>query len=326
MINTVTNRSFIEAEQYSSFILTQMHDGLLPGGFYRDVSDFGSGEKLNIKTIGESTIQEVEEDAPFKYSPIETGEVSLRITEYIGDAWYITDKMRQDGSQIEQLKAQRAVEATRAIQEYFETRALKTLNDGQTKGDPNRINNFAHRFVATGNNATMQLADLIYLRLAANKAELPYAGRVGMVDPIVEATLNQKFQITSGTGDLAANSTWQMITEKGFSREHDFVISLYGWDIITSNRLDRVASETINRGGAEDTDLTVTDGVANIFMCIADDNCKPLMCAWREQPSVEGGRNKDMKRDEFVQSARFGQGIQRDDSLFVVLTSETQFE
>ena len=73
MINTVTNRSFIEAEQYSSFILETMHDGLLPGGFYRNVSDFGAGETLHIKTLGEAQIQEVEEDAPLKPSAIVTG-------------------------------------------------------------------------------------------------------------------------------------------------------------------------------------------------------------------------------------------------------------
>ena len=318
-ITTQSNRSFIEATQYSGFILEQLHDGLLPSMFFRDVSDFGSGEVLKIKTIGEASIQEVEEDAPFKYSPIETGEVEMRITDYVGDAWYITDKMRQDGAQLEVLQATRAKEATRAIQEHFETRALKVLNDGQVKDDPNLVNGFPHRRIGSGTNNTLDLKDLIQLRLAANKAEVPFAGRVGFVDPIVEATLNTKYQIVSGTGDLAANQTWQGVLENGFSREHSFVINLYGWDIMTTNRLDRVATETISG-------VTVTDAVANVFMCIADDGCKPLMAAWREQPSVEGGRNKDLKRDEFVQSARFGLGIQRDDTLFVVLTSEEDFE
>jgi len=86
-ITTSSNRAFIEAEQYSSFILEHMHDGMLPGSFYRDVSDFGNGEVLNIKTIGEAQIQEVAEDSPLVYSPIETGEVELRITDYVGDAY-----------------------------------------------------------------------------------------------------------------------------------------------------------------------------------------------------------------------------------------------
>lgn len=82
-ITTVSNRSFIEAEQFSDFILENLKDGLLPEGFYRNVSDFGSGEVLNIKSIGEAQIQEVEEDAPIKFSPIETGEVELRISDYV---------------------------------------------------------------------------------------------------------------------------------------------------------------------------------------------------------------------------------------------------
>lgn len=318
-ITTPSNRSFIEAEQYSNFILRTLHDGLLPGGFYRNVSDFQEGEVLNIKTVGEAQIQEIEEDAPIKYSPIETGEVELRITEYIGDGWYVTDKMRQDGSQIEQLMAIRGAEATRAIQEYFETKALATIGAGQTEADPNTIDGFAHRIVPLSTNQTLDLGDLIKMRLAFDKAEVPAAGRIGIVDPVVEATLNTTFQITSGVGDLAANSTWQMITESGMAQDHNFVINLYGWDIMTSNRLPNVAA-----GVASDGTTVVTDvAVLNLFMCVVDDGCKPLMAAWRQMPKVEGDRNKDLQRDEFVQTARFGFGIQRKDTLGVIPTSST---
>ena len=320
MINTATNRTFIESEQYSSFILETLHDGLLPGGFFRNVSDFGAGETLHIKTLGEAQIQEVEEDAPIKFTPIESGEVTLVITDYVGDGWYITDKMRQDGAQIEQLKAQRAGEARRAIQEHFETRALQTLADAHTNGTDEAINGFAHRVTASGTNQTATLSDLIALRLAANKAEVPYAGRIGIVDPVVEATFNTTFQITSGVGDLAANPTWQMINESGMSKMGtSFVVSLYGWDIITSNRLPQAAAGVLSDG----TTPVATAGVTNIFMCIADDNCKPLMVAWRQEPSVEGERNARMKRDEFSTTARFGMGVQRIDTLFTYLTSAT---
>ena len=98
---TSNSQAFIEAEQYSSFILNNLHDGLLPQTFYRNVSDFGSGTTLHIKTVGSVTIQEAAEDTPLVYNPIESGEVSLQITNYIGDAWYVTDDLREDGSQIE---------------------------------------------------------------------------------------------------------------------------------------------------------------------------------------------------------------------------------
>ena len=51
-----------------------------------NVSDFGSGTTLHIKTVGSVTIQEAAEDTPLVYNPIESGEVSLQITNYVGDA------------------------------------------------------------------------------------------------------------------------------------------------------------------------------------------------------------------------------------------------
>jgi len=311
-ITSSSNRAFVEAEQYSSFILEHMHDGMLPGSFYRDVSDFGNGEVLNIKTIGEAQIQEVEEDSPLVYSPIETGEVELRITDYVGDAWYVTDKMRQDGAQIEQLLAARSKEATRAIQEFVETKALQTINDAQTPNDANTINGFAHRFLATGTNDTMLQIDLINMKLAFDKAEVPYGGRVAFVDPVVGATLDTLYQSSS---NVDSNPTMQAIMENGFDRDHDYVLSMFGWSIISSNRLPDIAAS------AEFSNANASK--ANLFMCIADDQCKPLMMAWRQQSKVEGDRNKDKQRDEFVQTARMGFGAQRVDTLGVIITSAT---
>ena len=322
-ITTVSNRSFIEAEQYSDFILENLSDGLLPGGFYRNVSDFGVGEVLNIKTIGEAQIQEVEEDAPIKFSPIETGEVELRISEYVGDGWYVTDKFRQDASQVEQLLSKRGAEANRAIQEYFETKALQTLADAHTNANANAINGFAHRIVASGTNETAKLEDLIKIRLAFQKAEAPKYGWIGIVDPIVEATFNLTYNIVSGTGDLAANPTYQMINEAGMTgKGTSFVVNLYGFDIITSNRLPTAAAGALGDG----TDTVAPAGVTNIFMCIADDHTKPLMAAWRQAPKVEGERNAKQKRDEFSVTARFGFGIQRKDTLVTYCTSAVAYK
>lgn len=83
---TTNTTAFIESEQYSTFILQNLHDGMLPEQFTRDVSDFGTGSTLHIKTIGTVAIQEAAEDTPLVYSPIESGEVTLQITNYIGDA------------------------------------------------------------------------------------------------------------------------------------------------------------------------------------------------------------------------------------------------
>lgn len=317
-ITSTSNTAFIEAQQYSAFILENLHDGLLPDMFYRDVSDFGAGTTLNIKTIGEANIQEVEENSPIQYTPIESGTVTLTITDYVGDGWYVTDKMRQDGSQIEALLAGRGKEATRAIQENFETRALAVLNAAQTDADPNSINGFAHRYVPPTTNRTMSLQALINMKLAFDKANVPMAGRVGFIDPVVEATLNTTFQITASTID--ANPFFQAVLQTGFAREHQVITNLYGWNLMTCNRLPR---GTFSDGTTTTTGGTSASGVANIFMCIADDQTKPLMAAWRQMPRVEGERNKDLQRDEFVQTARWGLGAQRVDTLGVIPTSAT---
>ena len=134
MITSTSNRSFIEAEQYSSFILRNMYDGMMPDVFFRSVDDFGSGDTLNIKTIGEAQIQDITENEDPTYSPIETGNVTLTITDYVGDAWYITDKMRQDGSQIEALtqalndqNTDVRLEAVTALGRIGNAEAMRTL-------------------------------------------------------------------------------------------------------------------------------------------------------------------------------------------------------
>jgi hypothetical protein len=313
MITSQSNRQFVEAEIQSDFIYRILHDGLMPSAFWRDVSDFGRGDSIRIPSIGEAEVQELAEDAPFVYNPIETGAVFLQITDFFGDAYYVTDVMRQDGTNVDALLEARAQESTRAIQEHFETRAYATLNAAQTASDLNEVNEFKHRFVASGTNATMELQDLIDLRLAFDKAQVPSGGRVGFVDPVVGATLESKFQ---GVYNVDSNPVMQGLLEEGYMRDHRAIMDVFGWLIIGSNRLPEVASETIDS-------VAVTNGVANIFMCVADDNCKPLMVAWRQQAMTEGERNKDRKRDEYVTSSRCGFGAARLDTLGIIITSRT---
>lgn len=306
--NRGNSTAFIEAEQYSAFILRNLTDGLLPGSFYRNVSDFGAGNTLHIKTIGTVTIQDGAEEVPFDYSPIESGEVTLTITDYVGDAWYVTDELREDGAQVEALMAARSQESTRAIQETFETRFLRKCNTSQTNANANSINGFAHRIASAEVNNVAALSHFIKMKLAFDKANVPMAGRIAIVDPVVGATLDGLVSIGRDVTPFA-----EQILQNGWSRDHSFLMNLYGWNIITSNRLQT--------GTFSDGTTSVTNGVANVFMCVADDNTKPIMAAWRRMPKVEGERNKDLRRDEFVTSSRWGLGTQRVDTLGVLITS-----
>lgn len=316
---TANTAAFIEAQQYSDFILMNLHDGLLPTNLYRNVSDFGSGTTLDIKTIGSATIQEITENEDLTYNPIDTGTVQLQITDYVGDAWYITDVLRQDSNQLEALHAARGAEATRAIQEHFETRFLTVMNAGQTASDRNLINGFSHRFRAAGTNQTLSEADLIDMRLSFDKANAPVGGRLGIVDPVSAAAFAKRAQLTANLD--AASTLTQQLVKDGFHKEHQFVAEIYGWSLWTSNRLPTVTAETLTLAGG--TSSASTSGIANIFMCIGDDQCKPGMVAWRQPPRVENGRDRSKKRDEFDTTARFGMGVQRLDTLGVIVTSAT---
>lgn len=317
MSQTLGNTAaFVEAQQYSDFILMNLHDGLLPTNLYRNVSDFGSGTTLDIKTVGSATIQEITENEDLTYNPIDTGTVQLQITDYVGDAWYITDILRQDSSQLEALHAARGAEATRAIQEHFETRFLTVLNNGQTSGNPNNINGFSRRFLASGTNETLTEADLIDMRLAFDKGNAPVGGRIGIVDPVSAAAFAKRAQLTANLD--AASTVTQDLVKNGFHKEHQFVTEIYGWSLWTSNRLPQLAS-----GAAIDGTATAPaeGGVVNVFMCIGDDQCKPGMVAWRQPPRVETGRDRSKKRDEFDTTARFGMGVQRLDTLGIIVTN-----
>ena len=315
-MQTTTNTSaFIEAQQYSQFILQNLHDGLLPDNWTRDVSDFGTGTTLNIKTVGSATIQDVQEDTPLSYQAIDTGNVTLSITDYIGDAWYITDVLRMDGSQVEQLHTMRAMESTRALQERVESRFLAICNSSQTASDLNNINGFKHRFVASGTGQIVTLDDFRDMKLSFDKANIPQAGRIAIVDPVVEATLNGLFTTTASTD---FNAHFEGMVNEGFAQEHKFVANIFGWDIYTSNRLVRSIDETIDS-------VAVSGGVANVFMSVLDDQTKPIMRAWRQQPKVETERNMKNKRDEFDVTSRFGFGAQRFDSLGILITDDTTY-
>lgn len=60
-------------------------------------------------------------------------------------------------------------------------------------------------------------------------------------------------------------------------------------------------------------------------MNVLDDQTKPVMAAWRRMPKSEGERNKDRARDEHVVRARWGFGIQRVDTLGVLITDYTKY-
>ena len=100
-----------------------------------------------------------------------------------------------------------------------------------------------------------------------------------------------------------------------------------GWDVYTSNFLPAItAAEAINASSYGLTSETAAIGdKANIFMCVADDSCKPIMHAWRRAPMTEGWRAEEERGDKYQVTSRFGLGAQRVDTLGVLLTSPSAY-
>lgn len=323
---TTNTTAFIEAQQYSQFILDNLHDALLPEGMWRDVSDFGNGTTLNIKTVGTVTLQDAAEDVPLIYNPIDTGTITLTITDYVGDAWKVSDDLREDGSQIDTLMGMRAMESTRAFGENHESRFLGVAGTAQTAASVNLVNGRPHRWVAGGSGGTtriMTMSDIIAMKLSFDKAGVPASGRIAIVDPIVEATLNSLTNLVN----VSNNPMFEGIVTTGFQTNHKFIRNIFGIDFWTSNYLPvKTATEALDAstyGLANDT-AEIGD-VANVFMCVADDSVKPIMHAWRRMPKTEGWRSEEDRSDKFQVTSRFGLGAQRLDTLGVILTSASTY-
>lgn len=326
MQNTVNTPAFINAQQFDTFILQNYGAFGLPEGMWRDVSMFGSGTVLTVKSVGDVTLQDASEDQELTSTPIDSSTLTLSITDWIGDKWHITDKLREDGTQLDALISARALATTRALAEYHETRFLEVAASGQTAAQLNLVNKRPHRWIAGGSGSTtrrMSAADFNAMKLAFDKANVPAEGRIAIVDPIVEATLNNLTNLVN----VSNNPTFEGIITEGFARGHKFVKHIYGWDIWTSNLLPtKTATEAIDASGYGLANTTAQIGdIMNLFMCVADDNAKPVMHAWRRPVKSETWRNYDLERDEYKTTSRFGMGVQRNDTLGVIITDSATY-
>jgi len=220
----------------------------------------------------------------------------------------------------------RAMESTRALAEHHESRFLNVAGFAQTAANLNLVNGRPHRWVAGGAGASTRiitLSDFIAMKLAFDKAGVPAQGRIAIVDPIVEATINSLTNLVN----VSNNPMFEGMVTEGFAKSHKFIRNIFGWDIWTSNYLPTLtATEALNASSYNLANDTGEVGdVVNVFMCVADDTTKPIMHAWRRQPSTEGWRDSEDRADKFQVTSRFGLGAQRIDTLGTIITSSTAY-
>ena len=327
MGNIIANTSpAIRATVYSDMLLKQLEDGFLPEGLHRDVSDFGDGSLLQIPTIGQMPLFDIVEGEDTPLAAMDTGSITLQITEHKGTGGYISDELKEDGYKAAAVESEIVPQSLRSIKEAYETDLLAQIQK-QTLGNENAYNGFAHRIVASGTNKTLALDDIAYLKAAFDKANVPDEGRIIILDPIAELTLNSNV----GAQAFSNNPMFEGMVGEGFSKGRKFVRNIFGFDIWVSNRLpDATAADgTISYTGATPpigaSGIVAAGDKVNVVMCVADDSCKPFMGAWRRQPRVEGERNVSKRRDEFHVTSRWGFGAQRLETCAALITSSTAY-
>lgn len=326
--NVKSNTSpLIKAQTFSELVLEQIDQGFLPGGFHRDVSDFGDGDQLFVPVIGEATLRDYDEDQPIVYDEIDTGQISLQITQYVSSASAISRKFQSDGYKAAYLESLIPGKHLHLINERYETDMLAQAQK-QTLNDPNVINGIAHRWVA-GSASTVgviTLKDFAYAKFAMDKAGVPSRGRIAIVDASVEATFN--FGVSGQA--FINNPQFEGMVRTGKAQEMRFMANIFGFDVYISDRLPRVTSQSVSGGPQGSGSATALaggqTGVVNQFMSVADDQHKPYFGAWRQMPQTDGEFNKDRQRDEYVTTARWGFGLQREESLVTVVSAEGVLE
>lgn len=277
------------------------------------LSDFPDGDTFNMVSLGQMEAYNYEEGQAIKYTGMDTGNFTFTVTDYIAAATYMTNKVKQDSFLASQIESQFVPKMQRAIAVNIETDIMNLGPEGQTASNLNSINGANHRWVASGTNQVIGLKDFALAKYSLDKANVPVQGRIAIVDPSCEYTLNTLSNLVS----VQNNPAFEGIVNTGFNTTGmRFVKNIYGFDVYVSHFLKSGISETVNS-------VSVTNGVANLFFSAAPD-VLPFVGVMRQAPKVDSEYNKDQQRDEYVTTCRYGVKLFRPENMVVVLTDAVQ--
>lgn len=309
---TSNTEHLTRAELWSTQLKELFLDQLFALKYIDWLDNFPDGDLIHIPSIGQAEAQKYEEGQAVTYSQLATGDFTFRITEYFQSGHAITNKLKQDSYLSSQLISKFVPQEHRALMKVMEKDALRIGVDRQTVSDLNLINGAAHRWVGTGALDTLAFADFARARFALQKANVPMTDLVAIVDPSVEFMMNTQANVVNL---LTPNPAWQPIVNSGIGTGMQFKFNLYGFDVYVSQNLKDNIAETVNTN-------TVANGVANLFFSAAPE-ASPLVGAVRQPPKVDSEYNKDLQRDEYVTTCRYGLDLYRPENFVVVLTDKT---
>lgn len=312
MFSTQTNEHMIRSSLWSQQLKDVLYSDLTGWKYVKTLTDFPDGDTFNIPSIGQAEVSNYVENTPVKYTALDTGNFQFSIDQYIHSGTYITEKMKQDSFYMNELVSTFVPKQNRAIQEHMETKILAAGPAGQTASNSNTINGGKHRFVGSGTGQIIGVKDFANALFALKKANVPQMNLVAIVDPSVEAAINQISNITN----VSNNPRWEGIIETGIATDMKFIKNIFGFDVYVSNYLPSGLSETIDS-------VAVTNGVANQFFAAVPD-LLPVIGAVRQPPKVDSEYNKDFQREEYVTTCRYGVKFFRPENLVTVITDSSK--
>ena len=302
----------IRANLWTADLKMVLEDQMIGMQFVEMITDFPDGDTMHLPSLGQAEVLDYAEGQAVRYTAMDTGNFTFSITDYKASATYVTNKMKQDSYIMDRVVAAFVPSQNRAIMQAIEASIMALGPDAQTASNSNTINGGKHRFVASGTNQVMTLKEFYLAKYALDVANVPATGRVAIVDPSVEVAINAITNLTN----VSNNPTWDGIITTGMATGMRFLKNVYGFDVYVSMNLKSGISETIDA-------VSVTNGVANLFFSAAPE-VLPFVGNIRQAPTVDSEYNKDLQRDEYITTCRYGFKLYRPENMVVVLSDASR--
>ena len=312
MAHTTNNTALLTRQEvWSRELKDVLLDELMAQKYVRWLSEFPDGNTFTIPSIGEATVRDYVENSAVQYDALDTGEFQFTIGHYQSSGTYITKQAMQDMYYMSQLVSSFVPKQRRAIEEKLETDILALAESGQTATDTNTINGRAHRLVAQGASNVVDVTDFALAKLALKKANVPQSNMVAIVDPSVGYTLETLTQLAN----VSNNAQWEGIVSSGITTGMRFIRNVYGFDVYESNYLPSISDATV-----DGTTAPPAANAVNLFFSV-ESSVVPFVGAWRQMPEVDAEYNKDLQREEYVTTARYGLGLFRPENMVTVCSN-----
>lgn len=308
MFSVANDQHLIRSNIWSPMLKEVLEDELLGLRYVKMLEGFPDGTTFNIPSIGQAEVYDYVEGQAVGYTGMDTGNFTFTITDYKASGTYITNQYKQDTFYLNEIVSSFVPKQHRALMKAMEIDILDVGPNGQTASDLNAINGGNHRWVGSGTNEAISPQDFALARYALAKANVPLTNLVAIVDPSVEYTLSTMTNLVN----VSNNKAWEGIVRDGMSTGMRFRMNIYGFDVYVCQNLKNSIAETIDG-------RTTTVGVANLFFSAAPD-VLPFVGAIRQAPKVDSEYNKDLQREEYVTTCRYGFKLYRPENLCVVIT------